>query len=103
MLSLTESAKDYLTKVADGNFVTLTIKGGGCSGFQYVWDTISPEKLDRNEWLGPVEGLLFVDKMSEMFLLGSEVDYVTKLGGSYLDVKNPVAKGSCGCGESFSA
>jgi Fe-S cluster assembly iron-binding protein IscA len=36
-----------------------------------------------------------------MYVLGSEVDYVTELGGSFLAVRNPVSKSSCGCGESF--
>jgi iron-sulfur cluster insertion protein len=40
--------------------------------------------------------------MAEMYVLGSEIDYVTELGGSFLRVVNPTAKNSCGCGESFS-
>ena len=39
--------------------------------------------------------------MAEMFIFGSEVDYITELGGSYLAVKNPSSTSSCGCGESF--
>ena len=38
--------------------------------------------------------------MAEMFLIGSEIDYVTELGGSFLKVVNPVATSSCGCGRS---
>jgi iron-sulfur cluster insertion protein len=36
-----------------------------------------------------------------MYILGSEIDYVQELGGSFLSIKNPTSKGSCGCGESF--
>jgi iron-sulfur cluster insertion protein len=36
-----------------------------------------------------------------MYVMGSEVDYITELGGSYLAVKNPTSTSSCGCGESF--
>ena len=39
--------------------------------------------------------------MAEMYIIGSEIDYVTELGGSFLAVKNPTASSSCGCGESF--
>ena len=38
MVTLTERARDYLKGVSKGNYVTLSVKGGGCSGFQYVWD-----------------------------------------------------------------
>ena len=33
---LTERAKEYLKKVGSPN-VSLSVKGGGCSGFQYEW------------------------------------------------------------------
>ena len=39
--------------------------------------------------------------MAIMYVIGSEIDYITELGGSYLAVVNPTAKSSCGCGESF--
>ena len=39
MVTLTQSAKDYLKSVVSNNdYVTLGVKGGGCSGLQYVWD-----------------------------------------------------------------
>ena len=36
-----------------------------------------------------------------MYVFGSEIDYITELGGSYLSLKNPQSTISCGCGESF--
>ena len=39
--------------------------------------------------------------MAEMYIIGSEIDYVTELGGSFLKVVNPTSTSSCGCGESF--
>lgn len=91
MLSLTDSAKEYLEKVGQPN-VWLSVKGGGCSGFQYVWDVTEEE---------PTVGNLAVDPIAEMFVMGCTVDYVNELGGSYLKVINPNATASCGCGESF--
>ena len=44
---------------------------------------------------------LLLDPMAEMYIIGSEIDYVTELGGSFLAVKNPTAASSCGCGDSF--
>jgi len=98
ILTVTESAKDYLTRMTQQNdkkFVNLAVKGGGCSGFQYEWTfTDEPD--------GTVfEDILVLDPMAEMFVFGCTVDYINELGGSYLTVKNPNATASCGCGESF--
>ena len=78
--------------IRDRPNVYLSVKGGGCSGFQYVWDT-----TDKT----PTIGNLVVDEMAEMFVLGCTIDYVTELGGSYLKIINPNATAQCGCGESF--
>ena len=90
-LELTDSAKEYLLKVGKPN-VSLSVKGGGCSGFQYEWVVTDKEPTVGNLWLDP---------MAEMFVFGCTVDYVEELGGSYLKVVNPNATASCGCGESF--
>ena len=45
---------------------------------------------------------LAVDKISEMYIMGSEIDYVQEIMGSFLKINNPLTKSSCGCGESFS-
>ena len=88
---LTDSAREYLKQVGKPN-VYLSVKGGCCSGFQYVWETTDePATVDN----------LVIDPIAEMFILGCTVDYVTELGGSYLKVTNPNATASCGCGESF--
>ena len=99
MLTLTEQAKDYLKSVSNGDYVTLGVKGGGCSGFQYVWDF--KKNWPDVKWSDPIDDVLVVDPLAELYLMGSEVDYVTELGGSYLAIKNPTQTSSCGCGESF--
>jgi iron-sulfur cluster assembly accessory protein len=98
MLSITDSAKSYLNKMIENEgkrYVTLDVKGGGCSGFRYEWN-FSDEPLGSL-----VDDILVIDVMAEMFLFGCTVDYVQELGGSYLTVVNPNATASCGCGESF--
>ena len=99
ILSITESAKNYLTQMTENNgkkYVTLSVKGGGCSGFKYEWDFTD---TDENGTL--VDDILVLDAMAEMFVFGCTVDYVQELGGNYLTVINPNATASCGCGESF--
>ena len=100
MITLTESAKRYMKSVVyNGDHVSLSVKGGGCSGLQYVWGL--KYSYPDVKWSEPIENLLVVDPLAEMYLAGSEVDYVEELGGSYLTVKNPMSASSCGCGESF--
>ena len=97
MITITNEAKEYLNKVREGGYVTLSIIGGGCSGFQYVWGLSN----EINEEYTEIDNILLLDRMAEMYVLGSEIDYVTELGGSFLKVVNPTSTSSCGCGESF--
>ena len=94
-----ERINQLIAKKPSGTFFRIAVKGGGCSGFQYVWGL--KNDLPDVKWSDPIDEVLVVDPLAEMYLTGSEVDYVTELGGSYLAVKNPVQTSSCGCGESF--
>ena len=100
MITLTEKARKYMKSVVlNGDYVSLSVKGGGCSGLQYVWGL----KYSHPDvkWSEPIDNVLVVDPLAEMYIMGSEIDYVPELGGSYLTVKNPTSTSSCGCGESF--
>jgi len=107
MVTITEKAKEYMESVSNGGYVTLAVKGGGCSGFQYVWglSKTKDDELKQSAIVGGVidvvDDILLIDALTVMYVIGSKIDYVTELGGSYLAVVNPTAKSSCGCGESF--
>ena len=47
MVTVTENAKAYLKQVGQPN-VWLSVKGGGCSGFQYEWDVTDKEPTVAN-------------------------------------------------------
>ena len=96
MITITEKAKEYMQSISNGGYVTLAVKGGGCSGFQYVWGL---SETKDNE---VIDNILLLDPMAIMYVIGSQIDYITELGGSYLAVVNPKATAQCGCGESFS-
>ena len=88
---------------AEGRPVLLrvAVEGGGCSGFQYIFDLVEegqPEDV-RVETDGAAA---LVDDVSLPFLAGSEIDFVDELVGAQFKVKNPNAASSCGCGVSFS-
>ena len=100
MVTLTERAKDYLKSISEGGYVSLGVKGGRCNGFQYVWD--HAKNWPDVKWSAPIDDILVVDPMAELYILGSTIDYVEELGASFLSIKNPMQSSSCGCGESFS-
>ena len=79
----------------------LAVEGGGCSGFQYLFDLVENAEPDdhRIELDGAVA---LVDDISVALVKGSEIDFVDELAGAEFRVRNPNAKSSCGCGVSFS-
>ena len=102
VLTITDSAKEYMNKVADGKYVTLGVRSGGCAGLEYEWGLSDSVEHETIKWT-PIDDILLIDPMAEMFMFGSVVDYVNELGGAYLKVVNPMAQSQCGCGTSFSA
>ena len=78
------------------------VQGGGCSGFQYglmIEEGSGDAEADRIFQSNGVT--LFVDPISIRYLSGAEVDFVDNLTGGGFTIKNPNAKTTCGCGQSF--
>ena len=79
----------------------IAVSGGGCSGFQYGFtfdDTANDDDLKIEK-----EGAtVVIDNTSLELLGGSQIDYVEDMIGASFQIKNPNAKSSCGCGNSFS-
>jgi iron-sulfur cluster assembly accessory protein len=46
---------------------------------------------------------IFLDPKSALFVSGTEIDWQESMMGAGFAFKNPLAKGSCGCGTSFTA
>ena len=95
MITITEKAKEYMQSISNGGYVTLGVKGGGCSGFKYVWGLSETKNAEI------IDDILLLDPLAIMYVIGSKIDYITELGGSFLTVVNPTATAKCGCGESF--
>ena len=79
----------------------LSVDGGGCAGFQYVFG-LAEAVADEDERIERDGVTLVVDPVSLDLLRGSAVDYVENLGGAAFKVTNPNAASGCGCGSSFS-
>ena len=87
-----------LRKKHNKKFVRLSVKGGGCAGFNYDW-SFSDEKTN-NDIL--IDDMLIVDQINELYLTGMELDYTYDDFESAFVFNNPKATSSCGCGTSFS-
>ncbi len=106
MLTVTEAAavklKDLMAKEGIGDQgLRIRVRGGGCSGYEYQLAFDSPREGDQIFEQGGVK--VVIDPKSLLFLTGSELDFDDGLTGAGFAIKNPNAKGSCGCGQSFQA
>ncbi len=83
----------------DGKALRVAVKGGGCSGFEYVIELDAPQSDDL-----VLEGdgqKVLIDPVSLPFLGGAVIDFSDELIGARFVVDNPNATSSCGCGTSF--
>jgi iron-sulfur cluster assembly accessory protein len=104
-ITVTDSAAkriaQILSKETDKNAMRVSVEGGGCSGFSYKFDLVgSPESDDIILEKG--EAKVLIDRLSVVYMDGSEIDFVDNLMGQSFQIKNPNAVASCGCGTSFS-
>lgn len=103
-ISDSASARIAHMKAAQGEPVRfrITVKGGGCSGFQYEFalDDTLPSPEDKIFSHNGAE--VVIDDISLGMLSGSMLDYTEDLSGAGFSIKNPNATAKCGCGNSFS-
>ncbi len=88
---------------ADGEkvYLRLSVRGGGCSGFQHKLDLDT--EVSEKDNLQEVNGVnVAVDGKSALYLDGVIVDFHDDLNKRGFSVHNPAAKTTCGCGSSFS-
>jgi iron-sulfur cluster assembly accessory protein len=77
------------------------VQGGGCSGFQYGM-MIEENPQGSADQVFESHGVkLFVDPISIQYLKDAEVDFLDTVTGGGFTIKNPNAKSTCGCGQSF--
>ena len=105
LLSVTEDAAKQVgvvrSKEPENSTKTLRlfVEEGGCSGLQY--GMVFDEKRDDDLALEFFGETVLVDNFSANYLRGAVVDYHDGLNDAGFKIKNPNAKQSCGCGNSF--
>ena len=83
-------------------FLRMSVKGGGCSGFQHKLDLdkeMNPKLDEKFEQHGVA---IVIDRRSLMYLNDVVVDFHDDLNKRGFSISNPSAKTTCGCGSSFS-
>ncbi len=80
------------------------IRGGGCTGFTYLFEWSDAEPRPEDKVLSFEEGKVrvFVDPKSYVYLDGSTLEYATSMVSRGFKFVNPQVKSACGCGESVS-
>ncbi|HEY9774895.1 MAG TPA: iron-sulfur cluster assembly accessory protein [Planktothrix sp.] len=104
VVSVTEQAaqevKRLLAEETGKTGLRLAINGGGCSGMSYG---LSFDNAEEKDHVVDAHGIkVFVDPKSAIYLKGTTLDFQSGLEGKGFVIKNPQAKGNCGCGKSFS-
>lgn len=95
-----ERIAGILKAEAAGSMLRVSVKGGGCSGFQYSFD-IDQNAADDDLTVSRDGVTVLIDSISLPFLKGAEIDFVNDLMGQAFRIVNPNATASCGCGTSF--
>ena len=105
LLTITEAALAKVREFAESNAefqgkaFRVFVEGGGCSGFRYAF-VFDDRGEDDTTWVE--QGVeIAIDPISMQYLRGATVDFVEDLRGSGFVVNNPNARGTCGCGSSF--
>jgi iron-sulfur cluster assembly accessory protein len=91
---------EILSHEPAGTMLRVSVEGGGCSGFQYKFDT-EHSRADDDIAIERSGATVLIDPVSLNYLAGSEIDFIDDLIGSAFKINNPQATASCGCGTSF--
>ena len=101
MITLTDNAVEKLETLLKGSMqLRVLVKGTGCSGMAYHLEYNIMETDQDDKFM--VRGIpVIIDKKSQVFVDGAEIDHKKKGLNEGFEFYNPREKARCGCGESF--
>ena len=105
MITITDQAQNKIQKLVQIKGyagIRLGVKTTGCSGLAYVLEYVNQYEPDaatinyaQNSFC------VLVDKKHDVYLRGTQVDYVRQGLNEGFEFTNPNERDRCGCGESF--
>ncbi|GLK69472.1 HesB/IscA family protein [Hansschlegelia plantiphila] len=104
VMTLTERAAARVRSIVERSDTPLTglrigVKTGGCAGMEYTLDyAAEPQPLD--EVVVDKGATVLIDPKAILYLLGTEMDFVTEKLTQRFVFNNPNQTSACGCGES---
>ena len=113
-IHLSETAASQIKQILEKDnypasmYLFVGVKGGGCSGLQYVLDLRDETQaaIGDSDEVFESQGIVVVSDLKSYVvgnLSGTTIDYQESLMGAGFTFNNPNAKHSCGCGSSYSA
>lgn len=106
MIKFTDSALEHLKELyqkSNQKNIKISVTTKGCSGNSYDLKFIEEDKinpLDEKIFLED-SFIVILDFKSSMWLLGTEIDWVSDKWNNKFEFRNKNIEGTCGCGESF--
>src|SRR6516164_5913931 len=90
---------EILRQEPAGTMLRVSVEGGGCSGFQYKFDT-ERQRADDDIVIEQSGATVLIDPVSLNYMVGPEINFGNDLIGSSSKVENPKPPASCGCATS---
>ena len=108
-VTVTERAAEEIRKIVEEQeldaakvHLRVGVKGGGCSGFNYILD-LTESVRDSDEIMEQHGVRVVCDPKSLLYLHGTVVDFKDEIMSRGFVFQHPNASATCGCGSSFSA
>ena len=105
-ISLTANAVNEVKRLMNAadfdkeTFLRIGVKGGGCSGMNYM---LGFDKKESDDEVYDIDGIqVLMKKAHSIYLFGMQVNFEDGLNARGFVFQNPNASSTCGCGQSFS-
>ncbi|GLK75542.1 hypothetical protein GCM10008171_07960 [Methylopila jiangsuensis] len=104
VMTLTDRAADRVRSIIARSETPILglrvgVKTGGCAGMEYIMD-YAAEAAPTDEVVEDKGVTVLIDPKAILYLLGTEMDFVTEKMSQRFVFNNPNQTSACGCGES---